>query len=81
LPTHSNLAIFILAPILSLILALISWAVIPYGPTAVLSDVNIGILYLFAVSSCSVYAILMAGWASNSKYAFFWCNSSSSAND
>jgi len=71
LPTHSNLAIFILAPILSLILALISWAVIPYGPTAVLSDVNIGILYLFAVSSCSVYAILMAGWASNSKYAFF----------
>ena len=71
LPTHSTLSIFIAAPVLSLTLALISWAVIPYGPTAVLSDVNVSIMYLFAVSSISVYAILMSGWGSNSKYSFF----------
>jgi NADH-quinone oxidoreductase subunit H len=71
LPTHSNLAIFIIAPILGLILALVAWAVIPYDDGAVFCDINIGIMYLFAVSSVSVYAILMAGWASNSKYAFF----------
>jgi len=71
LPTHANLAIFIIAPILSLILALISWAVIPYSEGAVLADLNIGLLYIFAVSSISVYAILMSGWASNSKYSFF----------
>ena len=71
LPTHANLSIFIIAPILSLILALISWAVIPYNEGAVLADLNIGLLYIFAVSSISVYAILMSGWASNSKYSFF----------
>ncbi len=71
LPTHSTLSIFIIAPVLSLTLSLISWAVIPYGPTAVLSDVNVSIMYLFAVSSISVYAILMSGWGSNSKYSFF----------
>jgi len=71
LPTHANLIIFIIAPILSLILALLSWAVIPYAEGAVLADVNVGLLYLFAISSISVYAILMSGWASNSKYAFF----------
>ena len=71
LPTHANLGIYIVAPILSLVLALISWAVIPYNTGAVMADINIGILYLFAVSSISVYAILMSGWASNSKYAFF----------
>jgi len=61
LPTHANLIIFIIAPILSLILALIAWAVIPYAEGAVLSDINISILYIFAVSSISVYAILMSG--------------------
>jgi NADH-quinone oxidoreductase subunit H len=71
LPTHANTGIFIMAPILGLILALISWAVIPYDNNAVLSDVNVGIMYLFAVSSVSVYAVLTSGWASNSKYAFF----------
>lgn len=70
IPNHANLFIYILAPILSLTLALIAWGVIPYSEGVVLSDLGVGILYLFAVSSISVYAILMSGWASNSKYAF-----------
>lgn len=71
LPTHANLGIFIIAPILAFTLALISWAVIPYSRGAIVADINISILYLFAVSSISVYAILTSGWSSNSKYAFF----------
>lgn len=71
IPTHSNQIIFILAPMLAFILALISWAVIPYGKGNIISDLNIGILYLLAVSSLSVYGILMSGWSSNNKYAFF----------
>ena len=71
IPTHSNWIVFLIAPVLSLILALLSWGVIPYGSGLVLSDVNVGILYLFAVGSISVYGILMSGWGSNSKYAFF----------
>ena len=71
LPSHSNLGIFIMSPVIGLTLALISWAVIPYNEGGVIADINIGILYLFAVSSVSVYAILLSGWASNSKYAFF----------
>lgn len=70
IPNHANFFIYILAPILSLTLALIAWGVIPYSEGVVLSDLGVGILYLFAVSSISVYAILMSGWASNSKYAF-----------
>lgn len=70
IPNHANNLIYILAPILSLSLAFIAWGVIPYGAGVVLSDLGIGILYLFAVSSISVYAILMSGWSSNSKYAF-----------
>ena len=69
-PNHANIFIYILAPILSLTLAFIVWGAIPYGRGVVLSDLGIGILYLFAVSSISVYAILMSGWSSNSKYAF-----------
>lgn len=70
IPNHANNLIYILAPILSLSLAFVAWGVIPYGVGVVLSDLGIGILYLFAVSSISVYAILMSGWSSNSKYAF-----------
>ena len=70
LPNHANLFIYIIAPILSLTLAFIAWGVIPYGQGVVLSDLGVGVLYLFAASSISVYAVLMSGWASNSKYAF-----------
>jgi len=70
IPNHANIFIYIIAPILSLTLAFIAWGVIPYGQGVVLSDLGVGILYLFAVSSISVYAILMSGWSSNSKYAF-----------
>ena len=70
IPSSSNKAIFILAPIVTMTLALVSWAVIPFSATQVLADINVGILYLFAVSSLGVYGIIMGGWASNSKYPF-----------
>ena len=70
IPSTSNKVIFILAPIVTMTLALISWAVIPFSATQVLADINVGILYLFAVSSLGVYGIIMGGWASNSKYPF-----------
>ena len=70
IPSSSNKIIFILAPIVTMTLALISWAVIPFSATQVLADINVGILYLFAVSSLGVYGIIMGGWASNSKYPF-----------
>ena len=70
IPSSSNKVIFVLAPIVTMTLALISWAVIPFSATQVLADINIGILYLFAVSSLGVYGIIMGGWASNSKYPF-----------
>ena len=70
IPSSSNKVIFILAPIITMTLALISWAVIPFSETQVLADINVGILYLFAVSSLGVYGIIMGGWASNSKYPF-----------
>lgn len=69
-PTGANRGVFIAAPCVTFILALIAWAVIPFGDGLVLADINVGILYLFAVSSLGVYGILMAGWASNSRYAF-----------
>ena len=70
IPSSSNKVIFILAPIVTMTLALVSWAVIPFGEGLVLADINVGILYLFAVSSLGIYGIIMGGWASNSKYPF-----------
>jgi len=70
IPASANKVIFVLAPIVTLTLALIAWAVVPFSNTLVLANINVGILYLFAVSSLSVYGIIMGGWASNSKYPF-----------
>ena len=70
IPASSNKVIFILAPIITMTLALVAWAVIPFGESQVLADINVGILYIFAVSSLGVYGIIMGGWASNSKYPF-----------
>ena len=70
IPASSNKVIFVLAPIITMTLALISWAVIPFSDNFVLADINVGILYLFAVSSLGVYGIIMGGWSSNSKYPF-----------
>ena len=70
IPASSNKIIFILAPIVTMTLALVAWAVIPFGMNRVLADINVGILYIFAISSLGVYGIVMGGWASNSKYPF-----------
>ena len=70
LPTSANRVVFIGAPMLTFFLALVAWAVIPFDKGWVLADINVGVLYLFAISSLGVYGIIMAGWASNSKYAF-----------
>jgi NADH-quinone oxidoreductase subunit H len=70
IPTGANKAVFLVAPMLTFSLALIAWAVIPVGNGLVIANINVGVLYLFAISSLGVYGILMAGWSSNSKYAF-----------
>ncbi len=70
IPSGANRAIFFIAPMVTFILSLVAWAVIPFGDGLVLADINVGILYIFAISSLGVYGIIMAGWASNSKYAF-----------
>lgn len=70
LPSNSNLIVFIIAPMLAFTLSLISWAVVPFSNKLVAADINLGILYLFAISSLNVYGILLAGWSSNSKYAY-----------
>jgi len=70
LPSNSNLVVFILAPMVSFTLSLISWSVIPFSYKLVLTDINLGVLYLFAISSLNVYGILLAGWSSNSKYSY-----------
>lgn len=70
IPAGSDKIIFLLAPLITLVLAFISWAVIPFDEGWVISDINVGILYLFAISSLGVYGIIMGGWASNSKYSF-----------
>tara|TARA_Y100001958_G_C21199771_1_gene526630 strand:+ start:232 stop:1236 length:1005 start_codon:yes stop_codon:yes gene_type:complete len=70
IPAGSNKIIFILAPIVTMSLALVAWAVIPFSEDFVLANINVGVLYIFAVSSLGVYGIIMGGWASNSKYPF-----------
>jgi NADH-quinone oxidoreductase subunit H len=73
LPSSSNTFLFLVAPVLTFLLSLLAWSVIPFGPGGVLVDLNVGLLYLFAISSLGVYGIITAGWASNSKYAFLGC--------
>jgi NADH-quinone oxidoreductase subunit H len=70
IPSGANKVVFVLAPMTTFVLALIGWAVIPFGEGMVLANINVGVLYLFAISSLGVYGIIMAGWASNSRYAF-----------
>ena len=70
LPSSSNTLIFILAPIITFLLALVTWSVIPFGVDKVLIDLNVGVLFVFAISSLGVYGIIAAGWSSNSKYSF-----------
>ena len=70
LPANANKALFILAPVIMIMPAIAAWAVIPFSPTLVLSDINAGLLYIMALSSMGVYGVIVAGWASNSKYAF-----------
>jgi len=70
IPSGANRVVFMIAPMITFTLALVAWAVIPFDKGMVLADINVGILYLFAISSLGVYGILMAGWASNSRYAF-----------
>lgn len=70
-PSNANKVVFVLAPVITFVLSLVGWAVIPFDKGLVLSDINVGVLYVLAVSSLGVYGIIMAGWSSNSKYAFF----------
>jgi len=70
IPSNANTVVFILAPIITFLLSMLGWAVIPYGEGMVFADLNVGMLYLFAISSLGVYGIICAGWSSNSKYAF-----------
>ena len=70
LPNHSNRILFLLSPFISFALSLIGWCVIPFNFFSVFSDINVGILYIFAISSLGVYGVIIAGWSSNSKYAF-----------
>lgn len=70
LPTSANQSIFLLAPLLTFLLSFMGWVIIPFGQDLVISDMNVGVLYLFAISSLSVYGIILSGWSSNSKYAF-----------
>mmetsp|Transcript_34025 Transcript_34025/g.74431 ORF Transcript_34025/g.74431 Transcript_34025/m.74431 type:complete len:329 (-) Transcript_34025:25-1011(-) len=73
LPSSANTVIFLMAPVVTFLLSLIAWAAIPFNPGVVVADLNLGILYIFAVSSLGVYGIITAGWSSNSKYAFLGC--------
>ncbi|MGV2496420.1 NADH-quinone oxidoreductase subunit NuoH [Pelagerythrobacter aerophilus] len=71
IPSAANKGLFLIGPIVTFTVALLAWAVIPFGPEAVLADINIGLLYVLAISSLGVYGVVVAGWASNSKYPFF----------
>jgi NADH-quinone oxidoreductase subunit H len=71
IPSAANRGLFLIAPILTFTVALVGWAVVPFGPKAVLADINVGMLYLLAISSLGVYGVIIAGWASNSKYPFY----------
>jgi NADH-quinone oxidoreductase subunit H len=73
IPSNSNALIFLFSPVFTFLISLLGWAVIPFGIGAVIVNLNLGILYFFAVSSLGVYSIIMAGWSSNSKYAFLGC--------
>jgi NADH-quinone oxidoreductase subunit H len=70
IPSGANRVVFVVAPILTFVLSLVAWAVIPFDAGVVIADINVGVLYLYAISSLGVYGIIMAGWSSNSKYAF-----------
>jgi len=70
-PTQANIVLFFLGPVITLVFSLLGYAVVPYGPGLAISDFNLGILYMLAVSSLATYGILLAGWSANSKYAFF----------
>jgi len=70
IPSGANRVLFLLAPMMTFVLALVAWAVIPFGEGMVIANINVGVLYLFAISSLGVYGIIVAGWSSNSKYAF-----------
>ena len=70
IPSSANPVLFLIAPMITFMTALIAWAVVPFSDGWVIADINVGILYLFAISSLGVYGIIIAGWASNSKYAF-----------
>ncbi len=71
IPSAANKGLFLIAPIITFTVALMAWAVIPFNSGAVLADINVGLLYILAISSLGVYGVVLAGWASNSKYPFF----------
>ena len=71
IPSAANKGLFLIAPIVTFTVALLAWAVVPFGPEAVLADINIGLLYILAISSLGVYGVILSGWSSNSKYPFF----------
>ena len=71
IPSAANRGLFLIAPILTFTVALMAWAVIPFGPTMVLANINVGLLYILAISSLGVYGVIISGWSSNSKYPFF----------
>src|SRR3546814_7140107 len=71
IPSSANRGLFLIAPIITFTVALLAWAVIPFNSGAVLADINVGLLYILAISSLGVYGVILSGWASNSKYPFF----------